>query len=521
MDRKNGYARIRWTALAVAALSIGLCLAALWKLDRANAGVDVAQTYLGPTPVTVFRDADAPAGASPPVVVIAHGFAGSQQLMQPFAVTLARNGYLAVTFDFYGHGRNLEPLSGDVTQVEGATQVLLRQTGTVADYALSLPGAGEGLAVLGHSMASDVVVRYAQQDDRVNATVAVSMFSPAVTATSPDNLLIVVGGLEAFLKQEALRVLALVTSHPEAGVTFGRFEDGSARRVVFADGVEHVGVLYSAESMRETVAWLDQVFGRAGSGHVDARGPAVVLLVVGVVLLAWPLSKALPVVSRPARGASLPWRRLLPAAAIPAVATPLLLWWFPADFLGVLVGGYLAVHFLVYGLVTAACIWWLTRADGRETRGQNAGRTNRTNLVVAAVLATLYVAGLIALILDRHVTSFAITPPRLPLVVLMFAGTLVYFLADEWLTRGARTARGGHLFTRLCFLVSLGIAVALSFEDLFFLLIIAAVIVIYFLVYGLFSRWIYRSTGHPVVGAIANAAAFAWALAAVFPMLSG
>jgi hypothetical protein len=51
-------------------------------------------------------------------------------------------------------------------------------------------------------------------------------------------------------------------------------------------------------------------------------------------------------------------------------------------------------------------------------------------------------------------------------------------------------------------------------------LIIAAVIVVYFLVYGLFSKWIYRATGHPAVGALANAVAFAWALAAVFPMLA-
>jgi hypothetical protein len=222
------------------------------------------------------------------------------------------------------------------------------------------------------------------------------------------------------------------------------------------------------------------------------------------------------VVSRPATGASLPWRRLLPAAAIPAIATPLMLWWFPADFLGVLVGGYLAIHFLVYGLVTAACLWWI----GRTREASDPSRTNWATLVVGSFVATLYVAGLIALILDSYVTSFALTAPRVPLVFLMLAGTLSYFLADEWLTHGAETARGGHLFTRLCFLVSLGIAVALSFEDLFFLLIIAAVIVVYFLVYGLFSKWIYRATGHPAVGALANAVAFAWALAAVFPMLA-
>jgi len=513
----SGSVTTRLLPLAAALVSLALIAFALFRLTETSAGVATDETRLGPTPVTVFRAADSPADAALPVVVIAHGFAGSQQLMQSFAVTLAKNGYLAVTFDYYGHGRNLEPLRGDVTEIEGATRNLLEQTGTVADYALSLQRAGDGLAVLGHSMASDVMVRYAQGDERVDAVVAVSMFSPAVTAESPQNLLVIVGGLEGFLKEEALRVLGLVTDNPEEGVTAGRFADGSARRVVFADGVEHVGVLYSEESMAATVAWLNGVYGRESSGYTAACGLPIALLIAGAWLLAWPLSKLLPVVSRPARGASLGWRRLLPAAAIPAVVTPLSLWWFPADFLGVLVGGYLAVHFLVYGLVTAGCLLWIRRADRPAVRGE----TNWPKLVVATLLATAYIAGVIALILDTYVTSFAITPPRVPLVFLMLAGTLAYFLADEWLTRGAQTARGGHLFTRFCFLVSLGIAVALSFEDLFFLLIIAAVIVLYFLVYGFFARWIYRATGHPAVSGIATATAFAWALAAVFPMLAG
>lgn len=516
MDEPQNRKRLTLPVLAVGALSITLCLVGLWYLIQANAGIHVERTRLGPTPVTVFRAKDKSTEAVRPVVVIAHGFAGSQQLMQPFAVTLAKNGYLAVTFDYYGHGRNHEPLRGDVASVDGATQTLLAQTRTVVDYALSLPGAGGGLALLGHSMASDLVVRYAQQDNRVDATIAVSMFSPAVTGTSPENLLVIVGGLERFLKQEALRVLALVTETPEAGVTVGSFETGSARRVAFADGVEHVGVLYSRKSMLEAVGWLNQVFGRTSSGYVDARGPAIIALILGAVLLAWPLSKLLPVASQPATGASLRWRRLLPAAVIPSIATPLLLWWFPADFLGVLVGGYLAIHFLVYGLVTGACLWWMTRTRGPGTRG----RTDWANLLVGSIVATLYVAGVIALILDTYVTSFAITTPRLPILLLMLAGTLSYFFADEWLTHGAQTARGGHLFTRFCFLLSLALAVALSFEDLFFLLIIAAVIVVYFLVYGFFSKWIYQATGHPAVGAVANAVAFAWALAAVFPMLS-
>lgn len=521
---------LRWLA---ALLAVALIVVALVMLRGAEADVEVERGWLGPTPVTVFRptselraqyagqwEMDGQGGL--PVVLISHGFAGSQQLMASFAFTLARNGFLAVTFDYYGHGRNLDPLAGDVTEIEGATRLLLDQTEGVADWALRLPNAGERFALLGHSMASDIIVRYAGEDARVNATVAISMFSPAVTETAPKNLLIVVGDLEGFLKDEALRAVGLVSEKPQAGVTFGRFSDGSARRAVFAPAVEHVGVLYSETSLRESVDWLNLAFGRepAGlTGEAGVRGPAIVLLFAGMLLLAWPLSKLLPRVFDSARGLNPGWRELLPAALVPAMATPLLLVAFPADFLGVLVGGYLAVHFALYGLITAGfCVWF------RRRRGQSVARPGRCRpavALVAAALATLYAAGAFGFAMDRFVTSFAVTEPRQLLLALMLGGTLIYFLADEWLTRGRDVPWGAQLFTRLCFLLSLGLAVALSFEDLFFLLIIAVVIVPYFLVYGLIGGWVYRRTGDPLVSALPSAVAFGWALAVVFPQMSG
>lgn len=497
------------------------------NLYQANAGVLRETLMLGPTPVTVFRAANATPTQKLPVVVISHGFAGSQQLMEPFAITLAKNGYLAVSFDYFGHGRNLEPLRGDVTKIDGATRVLVEQTGEVVEYALALPDAAPKLALLGHSMASDIIVRYASEEERVDATIAVSMFSPAVTEDAPKNLLVIVGGLEGFLKEEALRVLALVTDNPRPGETVGTTKDGSARRVAFAPGVEHVGVLYSETSMREASAWLQQTLGGSAgggvgggesggeSGYLDHRGPWIMLLLLGLVLIARPLAGLLPTVSSPPKGASLPWKPLLRAALFPAIATPLLLFWFPADFMGMLVGGYLAVHFFVYGLLTLAALWWLRR-DDRPTLSA----TRWPQLGLSAALATAFAAGVIGWVLDSYVTSLTIPAPRAPLFMLMLVGTLSYFLGDEWLAHGEHHARGGHLFTRACFLLSLGIAVALSFEELFFLLIIAGVIVIYFLVYGMFSRWIYTATGHPAAGAIANAVAFAWALTAVFPLMA-
>jgi dienelactone hydrolase len=511
-------------ALIVLLLAMAATAFALLQLQRADAGVSATEAMVGSTPLTVFRGTDpartrAPDAATPPgapVVVISHGFAGSQQLMESFAITLAKNGFIAVTFDYYGHGRHREPLRGDVTSVEGATQTLLEQTAEVVEFALALPDANGDLALLGHSMASDIIVRYAQRDPRVDATIAVSMFSPAVTPDSPQNLLVIVGGLEGMLKKEALRVLSLVTDDPQPGVSVSNPKTGDLRRVAFAEGVEHVGVLYSHKSMVESLNWLSNLYDLDSSREIPQRGPWIALLLAGLLTLAWPLSRALPVVSTTPRGASLAWRRLLPAALVPAIATPLMLFWFPADFLGVLVGGYLAVHFALYGLLSMLCLWWLRRGEPERP-----STTHPVRLGIAALLATLYTAGVIGFALDSYVTSFAIAPMRWPLFVVMLAGTLSYFLCDEWLTHGTSTPGGGHLFTRFCFLLSLGIAVALSFEDLMFLLIIAGVIVIYFLVYGMFSRWIYQRTGHPAVGAIANAIAFAIALTAVFPVMSG
>jgi len=512
----------RLTVGVILATVVALTLigGALLLLVKADVGVEAVRSQVGPTPVTVFRPADLPSTASGPIVVIAHGFAGSQQLMRSFAITLARNGYLALTFDFLGHGRNLLPLGGDVTKVEGSTQLLLRQMREMVEYGLSVPGVDGGVTLLGHSMASDVIVRYAQSDERVDATIAVSMFSPAVTPTAPRNLLIIAGGLEGFLKDEAMRVVGMRTAEPVPGTTFGSFADGSARRAAFAQGVEHVGVLYSGDSMRETVDWLDQVYQRSASGHLDQRGGAIVLLLLGVALLGWPLSRLLPRVAR-RRGVTLGWRRLLPVMLIPAFATPLLLWWFPADFLSVLVGGYLAVHFGVYGVITAGCLWWAMRAAPVAQQDGDVGAAGLFKGIAATAFATAYVAGVIALVLDRFVTSFAITAPRLPLFGSMLVGTLAYFLAHEWSMRGNDTPRGSQIVSRACFLLSLALAVALSFEELFFLLIIAVMILLYFLLYGLFSAWIYRATGHPAVAGVANAVAFAWALAVVFPMMSG
>ena len=198
------------------------------------------------------------------------------------------------------------------------------------------------------------------------------------------------------------------------------------------------------------------------------------------------------------------------------IATPLALRVLPTHFLPVLVGDYLAAHFALYGLITTLCLLRVRRREAARLRPPTLG------LAVVGGAFALIAYGLIGLVwpLNQFVTSFVPGPERTLLVLAMLVGTLSFFLSDEWLTRGAGAARGAYLASKIAFLLSLALAVALDFQRLFFLIIIIPIIVLFFLVYGLFSAWAYRSTGHPFVAAIANAVAFAWSIGVTFPLLA-
>jgi pimeloyl-ACP methyl ester carboxylesterase len=532
MAMRRGLTPLR---IIVALAAVVAIMVALWQLQRGKDGLLITTATVGQTPVTVFRQ---PSATKAPVVVIAHGFAGSQQLMQPFAQTLARNGYIAVTFDFTGHGRNPVTMVGDVDEPTKITGVLVDELGRVTDYARKLPESDGRAAVLGHSMASDIVVAYAVEHPEIVATVAVSVFTRKSTATLPHNLLVIVGALEPqMLKDEGLRIVNQVAGGNAAeGRTYGSFADGTARRFVLSSGVEHIGVLYSQDSMRESLHWMNDAFGRTGSGWIDQRPRWLALLFGGLIALAWPLSKLLPRAAAVPMGASLSWKQLLVTAIVPAVLTPLLLWKAPTDFLIILLGDYLTLHFLLYGLLTAA-ILVLIRLRSRRSAAQPMRphaqelaalgalpdpahpRVAIGALVIAAVAAIAYNILGFGIALDTYLFSFMPIEQRIHLIAAVACGTIPYFITAEWMAHGQGAKRGAYALAKFCFLASLAVAVALNLQKLFFLIIIVPAILLLFLAFGLISNWTYKATNHPLPGALANAVLFAWAIAVTFPMV--
>lgn len=484
---------MRWGGLLTGVLSLGIIALSVFMLERGRAGLVITDLSVGTTPATLYQQP----GSNGPLVVVAHGFAGSRQLMQAYSLTLAQSGYSVLAYDFEGHGRNPVPMSGDVDAIEGTTQRLVDETLRVlaAGRAASErgPDAGQGAALLGHSMATDIIARAAIADGAVDAVVGISMFSQAVTAKQPARLLVISGQWEGMLRAAALQMARLVDPTAVEGVTVTA--EGVARRIVVAPGVEHVGVLYSGTGLREARDWLDATFGRDSAGPVVKPGLWILLLLAGIVVLFRPLAGLLPV--GPARPA-VPMRRFWASVLLPAVGVPVVAVLVYRPFLPVLVADYLMIHMALYGAAQLAIlrVWPLPR------------------VVWVAVLAlVIWGLAVFGLAIDRYAASFVPTVQRLGIIAALAVGTVPFMLAD------CLVAAGGwrRLVARLMFLVSLAAAAFMDLERLLFVLIILPVIGLFFLILGPLGRWVARQSGAGAAG-LGLGIILAWALGVSFPL---
>ena len=488
--------------LLAAIAGLVFCAAGVWNLERARSGLTIEPFSVGSTPATAYRLAGAPKA---PAVVIAHGFAGSRQLMEAYALTLAQAGYVAVSFDFEGHGRNPTPMSGDIAQIDGTTQILKREVRRVIDGTLALPSVDGRIALLGHSMASDIIVREAIEDHRVAAIVTISMFSEAVTKSEPRNLLMISGEWESFLRQNALRMAQLTDPSAREGETVGDSSTISRRRTFVAPHVEHVGVLYSPQAMGEARDWLDDVFGRSSKTPVAATGIWIAILLAGILLLAWPMAGLLPRMNGPAT--ILPPRTFLLASLVPAIITPCLLTLVDTRFLPILVADYLAAHLFVFGLLSLGLLMW------------NGVRLRPIAWVSAAALAA-YGIFVFGFALDRYVASFMPNAARAQAIAAIAVGALPYMIADALTADGGRAPYWRIFLSRGAFLASLGAAVMFDFERLFFLLIIIPVVLLFFVIFGTMGGFVARRTMSPMAAGIGLGLILAWSLGVSFPMFS-
>lgn len=487
--------RMRPATVLLAILATTVALVAVFFLERERAGLAVTRLQVDGTPVTLWR----PERTRPvPLVVVAHGYGGSRQMMRAISVTLARSGLAVAALDLPGHGRHLRPMTGDITTLDGATARLTEDVIAVTRRLQSRPDISPGLALLGHSMATDIVVRAAAALSP-DAVVAISMYSEAVTQGAPARLLIVSGAREGRLRAAALEALHLVD--PRAGEGETATAGDVARRAVAAPVVGHVGVLYSPSALTEVRDWIADALGIVARGRPPATALSLLLLLGSIVVLAYPLATAFgPQRERappcPRRTA---WVALL-APVAPAVAAAVVV----PDLGGLLAFNPLAAFLATWGGIQMVV---LMRAGLSLPRPRPA----------AAVALALWAFGLFALALDRYGASFVPTGPRLGPLLILLPAALVYTFADALLMQGGNWAL--RLAARALPLAAL-LAAMLVDPPLGVAFTVLPVTVLFWIVFGTAARWMAARTGAgttaPVLGAM-----LAWAIAASTPVIAG
>lgn len=489
MKQPSRLSTVRKIILGTAVLLILLSWLMVW---RARSGLEILTFTVGGIPM---RYIGPEGGTAVPGVVIAHGFSGSQQLMQAFAYTLAHAGYGTLSFDFDGHAANPAPLD-----VNGGT---LQANMAAATTALQAQPAVDGarLALLGHSMGSGAVMTAGiEQVDQYRATIAVSPTGAEVTETAPRNLLLQAGALEPQFAANAEELLA------RAGGADADMANGRGRSFQRVPGVEHISILFSPTAHQGALGWLEQTFGpQRASGYVDLRMGWYLLHLAGWLLLATAVA---PLIRRPAMPAAgvrrAPWHMagLLVAPLVAAGGLALVNGLLPVGGLGgVLIAGALGLWFLIFGLV-----WLLV--------GIRPWSPSARSLVCGlGIFAFLWLAfGLMAQVVWL---PWLLIPARLlrwPLLALAF---FPWLLAAGWVQQGATT--GGRIGWWLgqsgVIMAGLGTAVFLV-PGLFFLVLVLPLLPV---VIGL-MMWVGGAVDDPWAYALGNALFFAWLQLALFPL---
>ncbi|MGB2894611.1 MAG: hypothetical protein WBB65_00430, partial [Anaerolineales bacterium] len=111
-NEMGGY--MKTSSWALLATGLILVLLSLTQILGAAQGLEIIEIP-DSDPPTVIIAPSTTQDEAPPVILVGHGFAGSELLMRGFSFPLAKAGYTVVAWDFDGHGRNPRPYLQDMT----------------------------------------------------------------------------------------------------------------------------------------------------------------------------------------------------------------------------------------------------------------------------------------------------------------------------------------------------------------------------------------------------------------------
>ncbi|MFW9849700.1 MAG: alpha/beta hydrolase [Candidatus Thorarchaeota archaeon] len=196
---------------------------------------------------TLQRPSYATASNPLPGVIVYHGALQNKEWVMAFGIELARRGFVVLTSDANGHGNSDFGSGSGLATIEYLSSL---------NYVDS-----SSIGLIGHSMGGGTL-RDALESTSATVRAVVLVGSWVGTdwnATYPSNLLVTVGDFDSLFSGYNESVIQDVfnSSSVEEYTTYGDFDSGTARKIVFAR-TNHLFETIDPEIVSETVEWMKE-----------------------------------------------------------------------------------------------------------------------------------------------------------------------------------------------------------------------------------------------------------------------
>jgi pimeloyl-ACP methyl ester carboxylesterase len=553
--RRRGQ-RLFWAVGLFLLFLLGLALA-VWQIWLYQDNLE-QQTMLikGEEEVTVMLFAAKNLPQNAPVAIIAHGFSGDKEMMQPIAVEMAKRLPIrTIVFDFGGHGLSptrFVPSNADREAIYQRNRTTLNVVYNFARQTYP----NSKIVLAGHSMGSGVVGRFATETPEIAATVLISPAGvPQLTQDNPKNLLILVADGDIGGSIEGAKQAIRQSTNGQApadfssdGQTFGSFEQGTARQLRVVKNQNHITIIYTTDPMALMGGWLDSsLFGKDGSAVraailEDQNGSGFRLrwMIIGLI---FSICAVYPVASLLIDAFKL---RFVPTTVTPRVPAKrnlrglgllligeviaMLIWTVlkPPTLAGSYLGSWMAGFFLIAGLITWTGLWfWDVRKPPLGTARLSDFCYNFKAVITTKVLAWLIVPvgsfvifyATFGLFSSFTWLNLQFNGVRLWAMVVMVVCLLPFFLADEFIFRRITNWKGYFLglISKIGLVAVLFGAILLN-PTLGFLSILIPMMALLFIIFGFFSLWLFWLGHDFVISGVLQALLFSWIISAFFPI---
>ena len=220
-----------------------------------------------------------------PAILIGHGIMVNKEMLKGYAIELAAAGYVAIPFDFRGHGQS----SGELK-----TNLLVNDVKAIKKYLESRGDIDmDKLGYIGYSMGGSPGNKIVKDDEDFKCFIGVGT-SLNIDDKDCENrtlniLMILAKYDEAFdlkrSKKEIANRLDIDKDNVQVNRLYGSFEDGDATKLYLDDNSDHFLTAYDQDFIREARDWVKNTFPRVDAVdqnfYVNLRVLILILQLIG------------------------------------------------------------------------------------------------------------------------------------------------------------------------------------------------------------------------------------------------